>query len=74
MRSADDAVVPGPEERHRLTHLPYSAKCGVCIAAKTRDCPRRRIATPAPGEVPVVEIEYGFMRSSADLDSTVPLL
>eukprot|EP00972_Heterocapsa_arctica_P033281 4898526-Heterocapsa_arctica.AAC.1 len=37
-----DAAV-APEDRHRLTHLPYSAQCGVCIAAKARDCPHRRV-------------------------------
>eukprot|EP00972_Heterocapsa_arctica_P008755 1284866-Heterocapsa_arctica.AAC.1 len=65
--------MPGAEERHKLTHLPYSAQCGVCIAAKARDCPHRRVEK-RPGEVPVVEIDYGFMRSSAETDVMVPLL
>eukprot|EP00972_Heterocapsa_arctica_P109507 16122988-Heterocapsa_arctica.AAC.1 len=35
-------VAATAEERHKVTHLPYSAQCGVCIAAKARDCPHRR--------------------------------
>ena len=75
VEAAADTAQPTKEERdaHALTHLPYKSWCRVCIAARGRDMPHYRLLhDQEDGEVPLVEIDYGYLSSEGE--RPVPLL
>ena len=59
---------PTREEReeHSLTHLPFKAWCALCVAAKAADEPHHQLPPALPDETPVVEMDYGFLRSGEE--------
>ena len=66
-------VTPGVAERreHSKSHLPYRTWCRICVAAKGKDSPHRRVQRSGD-EVDLVEVDYCFLGDGAA--KTVPIL
>ena len=67
--------MPSEEEqrKHKCTHCPFAWWCYECVAAKAADDPHRP-NPPCEGEVPVVELDYAAMKTSAPKDVAAPIL
>jgi hypothetical protein len=78
---AEAKVLPQPEEpseiqrrEHEVTHLPFASWCGHCVAAKAKDQPHCRLAERGGEEVPIVEMDYGHLRTDDERDRLVAIL
>ena len=71
--SDDDLDEAAAMQHGERTHLPYSSACRVCVASKGRATPHRRLqSSHAEGEMPLVEIDFGFV--STGTDAKLPVL
>lgn len=66
--------MPPPEEieRHNLTHSPFRSWCPTCVASRAKDAPHRQLHARLD-EMPIVEMDYAFLSTSAAGDQTVPV-
>ena len=58
-------------QEHELTHHPYQSWCSTCVAARGRDRPHGAVTLSG---VPVIQIDYTFLRSDLPNDTTSPVL
>ena len=53
-----------------LTHLPYRTWCSHCVRAKAKQDPARTVID----KMPVIQLDYCFMRTAEEADSKVTVL
>ena len=57
------------QQAHMVTHLPYAAWCPVCVRARGVSQQHRR--QPEPVGMPILEMDYTYMRAGTDPLTTI---
>ena len=58
--------LPAEREMHNLARAPYRSWRSLRVAAKAVGDPHHRLPPPAEDALPVVEMDYGFLRGNSE--------
>ena len=62
-----DEPTQAMREEHELTHWPYRSWCSVCVRARARDNPSRRVSGEYEEHIlPRVRMDYGFLTEDVE--------
>ena len=59
-------IGPSKEEwmKHQATHVPYKPWCTVCVQGRGQERPHRSVPEEHVGPVPLVELDFSFVRAT----------
>ena len=78
-RRATPMYVPkGPSDAerqaHEIHHMPYRSWCEYCVRGRGEESPHLSRCEQADDGIPVVQMDYAFLRNTGDKDANVTFL